>query len=257
MLLLNNLNALRVTRDITTNQLAKLTGIDLKRLRQLEYRGHKTEPWFDEAFLIHRVLGTQGIMPLITSDYLTDKELGPDMAYDLEVFRSGARLPIDIACRVARQLHLSDPADLYVTQHARFMWSVLGAGERGGAPAGHCPWCWEPTAAGKPHALTCLPDMLWGERSKVLVPTLPAQPKPAEKGKMRGSLPARGLKPMREKLGLSQREMGLKLGTNGNTVARIERLDFPLTRTMAEKWAKQSGINVNLFYVPDPSWNKP
>lgn len=250
MLLLANLHALLVQRQFSTARFANLVGLEPKRVRHLEYGRHKTEAWFDEAVMISRGLAVDGIAPLITSGNLTEIDLGRDMPYDLDVFRSGARLPLDIACRIARRFRMRDPIELSVTQQSRFLWSILGAGERDGS--GLCPWCRQPTTKGLGHAETCVPDVLWGERSRTIAPLLGAAPKPARKGLTSGSRPAYGMKSVRESMNLTQSQMAAKIHIAPSHVSHYETLRRPLTMTAANKFALILGIDVNRFFEHNP-----
>jgi transcriptional regulator with XRE-family HTH domain len=136
LLTLSNLRPVRVEKGLTRPQLATLTDIDPQRLKSLELR--TAEPWFDEAVVLSRILRTP-ISTLITSGSLTSSDYGPAHERDTALWRTGARSPLSLACRVAEAFGLDDPAELTQGALARQVWEIIGANDRHPEYAGVCP----------------------------------------------------------------------------------------------------------------------
>lgn len=245
MLTLNLLRNTRTSRDLKRPHLEAITGIDASRLRTLELR--LAEPWFDEAVLLSYALGTHGIVPLLTSGSLTDCDLGEPTESDLPVWRSGARAPLSLACRMAVAFGLSDPRTLSVDPVARQVWEIVAANDRHPEHAGICPWCIADVAMGEEHLATCLPHNLYGPRD---VAHEGAVLLPSRKHERTKGIPARGLKAQRLAHNMIQKEVAEVLDIHVNYYARLERADVPLTVEHADKLAAYYDVDRAVLYAP-------
>jgi transcriptional regulator with XRE-family HTH domain len=248
LLTLSNLRPVRVEKGLTRPQLATLTDIDPQRLKSLELR--TAEPWFDEAVVLSRILRTP-ISTLITSGSLTSSDYGPAHERDTALWRTGARSPLSLACRVAEAFGLDDPAELTQGALARQVWEIIGANDRHPEYAGVCPWCAADVGLGERHLETCLPNNLWGSA----LPgedDVPAALKPAVKQARTKGIAAHNLKTHRDKAHMIQKEVADLLGINPNYYARIERGDVPLTTAHADKLAAHYGVDrAALYFAPE------
>lgn len=246
MLLLHNLAAEIKAKGTTEARLSNITGIPRSRLHKLIYPTLRAEAWFDEAVLIARAVGVAGILPLIGAATLVESVGLPyPLPNDLDMLRGGVRLPLGLACNIALGLGLSDPIDLLVTPLHQEIWHMLV--ERNAT----CPWCSAPVGlTGTAHSPYCFPDKLWGARGPdvVAITVLPRLPRKNESG---GTMPAKGLKALRSRMGLTQAQMAERLGTEANGYAQLERCVRPLTNGMAKRFTQASGIARELFYL-DP-----
>jgi DNA-binding XRE family transcriptional regulator len=237
VLTMTGLKAWLKVKPLTGPELATITGIDLKRYRMLDSKNEKLaeEPWLWEAVAISRALCLPGIVTLLTSGNLTDLDLGADVRDDLDVWRTGVKLPLATACRLALRFDFDDPIHIWDIAMAepgnRQRMQMLASGERTG---GTCPWCNLHLVGDAGHAPTCR-MILWGERTAPLS-TIGSPPKPRRPGKRRlgDSNKAPGLKATRERLGYTQAQIAVSIGMDANYYARIERCLDPLTSEKAE-----------------------
>lgn len=242
MLTLDNLRTLRLARSIDRHILAASAGIPVATMRDLETGQRRREPWLSEAAAIARVLGLRGITPLINGqDVLTrvdGLDFGTDLPTDVAMYRSGARLTLSVACRVALKLGLPDPiwlASQMMDPVSMQVWDVIERNERGAEP-GCCPWCLADRAAGHPHRDTCLPNALWAPVDPSLRPAAPL-PRIEVMGKRQGSGLGKGLQRERTRMGWTQKKLADAIGVNSYYLARVERCESNLTTANAEKIA--------------------
>lgn len=254
---LGNLAHVRMSIDLNWSRLAHITGIDWVRLKQLESaaRYKTTEPWFDEALILARACCTAGIYPLVCEpDSLIDLDLGTPLPgqLDFDLFRSGMRISLSVACRVARQLGLSDPVQLVQPPHELMaeMWRIIETGERTRAP-GQCPWCAADIVGGAAHLPTCLPQALFAPRGKFAAPHIKRSVPPEQRGwGTRASAHAWGLRAQRDRLGLKQAEMAVKLGFKStNHYALMERCQINMTMERAQTIGVILGIDYAELYA--------
>lgn len=249
---LDLLKTTRMTRGVTPRNITDLTGIDPARFLELETKtkSKRKQPYLDEAVTIARVLGTDGILPLITSGDLTQIEAGIDTGHDLPALHAGVRLPLNVAVRLTCKLGLADPAQLLPSALHQQLWSVLASNERGAAP-GECPWCLASIAEGEPHRPTCLPHNLF-QRDAQFDYDAGALIKEPDRSVNSSSGTGHGLRALRESRHLTQAEMAGKLGLNPNHYARMERLEIPVTTTNADKLATLFEIDPASIYAKEP-----
>jgi hypothetical protein len=242
MLLLTNLHNEMRSRAVGFRALADIIGIDHDRMRKLEYpTKHKLEPWLDETVALANALGVGSAAALYPSGHLTPSTIGRDLPTDMEAIRSGFRIPLNLAVRVVQRLGIADPGVLLQRPVDVEVWAwTLGHSE------GVCPVC---SLTGGAHRDECVGDLLYGPRSPDRAPSLRAAPMPMRKGRQEGTELAKGLKPLRELMQLTQREMATRLGTDPNTLAILERCERPLTVGMAKRFSQASGIPRERFYV--------
>lgn len=252
MVVLSELAQIRGHRTLRWAHLSALTGIDWERLKHFESVDPKrrTEPWFDEAIIIARALCTHGIWPLITSGPVKDLDLGkllPD-DLDLAMFRSGTRLKLSVACRVAIRLGLSDPIELVQPYHGlvQELWQIIASGERQSDP-GNCPWCNQRIVGDAGHLPTCLPDHLFGARGDAMAPRIKALVPPEQRGVGRpAASQAWGLAAVRTARSMKQHEMAAKLGYKSvNHYAQVERGEIKLRLDKAAVFANILGVDVH------------
>lgn len=241
--------------SITDKELAKLARLPLDRVKVLESRSKDVaeEPWLDEAEKIGRVLG-MGVCELIDTpcSRIDELDTGFDAQDAIAVWRTGARLPLRFGIRLAVLFGMDDPFELLrITPTHKRIWATLEKGERLGEP-GICPYCAAAIVGGAGHFPSCLPSILWGPRDQHLS-TIGVRPHPLKPHVRRGgSHLAPGLKPLRERLGLTQEEMARSLGIALSTYYRVEKLHDKLTQVLAEKVALTYGVTVpDLWGVPD------
>lgn len=260
---LANMRATRLSKDISAHSLSTVTGIAATRIASLEARtkSRLVEPWLDEACTISRALCTNGVLPLMQSGNLTLSELpvGVDLGEDLTALHAGLRLPLSTACRLTLRLGLSDPSQLLIDPLHRQIWDVIEKNERHPEAAGWCPWCGVDMFTGgeggeaPEHLPTCLPSNLW-LRERVPASAIQHPPRPRAAGeRYGGSAKAHGLKPLRERLGFTQKEMADAVGLGVNHVARMERLELGLTMDNARRVAARFGVAIDDLYAPDTS----
>lgn len=210
------------------------------------------EPWADEASRIAMILQTD-VRTLLGVPDLRDLDLGFDPRNDLDIWRTGCRLPLSYVCRLCIRFGLPDPLDLDIamTGEARALrrqvWSVVSTGERVPAQGG-CPWCAVPH--GEPHLHTCLADFLWGTRDAPLS-TIGPEPKPRKPGRRRGtSIVAHGLRALRESGEGSTRErFAESIGVNAAYYGRLENGLNPLNVELAERIAAIYRVSVESIYA--------
>lgn len=242
------------SRSMSMPTLSAVSGITPARLRQIVNATRQEEPWFDEAVVISRCLGLGGIVPLITSGDLTHCPTGIDLGADVEMFRSGTRMPLSMAVRLSLRFGLTDPAGLVVTTLHQQIWEALESGERTSTP-GVCPWCRAVApAAGErvPHLPTCLPDNLWGPRNRALGLDESFIPRPLTDNTSRRGISRRahGVKALRTKLMKTQEQFGAAAGIGTNYIAQIERGNIPLTIAKAERIAAAYRVSIESLYLP-------
>lgn len=261
LLTLSNLRLYRMSRNITRVNISDITALPHERVKALELR--EAEPWFDEALLIARVLCLPGIIPLLTAGdggpgrissgdlRASGVDIGISTEHDLAIFHSGVRIPLSLACRVAAQLGLADPADLAVTPLQRQIWSMLESSERHPEAPGFCPWCGvdrfpleDGTVA--PHAPLCLPDILYTPKE---LPDTITPPRAMHKGSREPGIMAYGLKEFRLKRGLMQKDMAEAIRLSTQYYARLERADYPLTPKLGRKIAEMFGVDIRVLYA--------
>lgn len=257
MLLLTALAPMMKAKHVSKDRLAHIADIAPPRVHKLMYPTLATEPWFDEAVAIYRVLGTAGITPLIGVGAFTRHDLAGmlpmPLPNDLDMLRAGVRLPLGLACNIALQLGLRDPVDLIVPDLSRELWRIIATGERTGRLTTSCPWCDQPIVGDAGHLPTCLPNNLWGGRGAHMVASpIDHLPRPPRKGERTGSAPARGLASLRAEMRLTQKEMAARLGTDSNTYAQLERCDRPLTHAMSGRFSQAINTKRERFYI-DPA----
>lgn len=248
--MLENIKLLSMSRGMTPRSLSLLTGIPKARIQKLSNHTEMEEPWLDEAYLLHRVLCTPGIVPLMSgSGKLSECSMGVFFASDVDAFRAGRRLPLSVACRLAVRFGLDDPAELVARALHIQIWDVVSSNERGAEP-GQCPWCLADVYAGATHDEMCLPNNLWGPRDVGDARDLmfPLRPSAKSHRKMPGARGA-GLKPLRERLVMTQEQFAKMCGINKNTFSRMERGDLTLTLRNAEKIAAAFGVTVESLYI--------
>lgn len=236
-------------RKLTAQGLADLTGISHQRIKGLANKTTQDEPWLSEAYIIHRALGTHGILPLMSKLPLAQSPMDIPFDSDLRIFRNSKDVSLSLACRIAVRFGLDDPAQLVVDPLHRTMWEIMERSERS-SDQGFCPWC--RAHISDPHLDTCLPHNLWGPRVHgVLTPAL--APVPRRSGvRKTSSGRAFGMKRVRTALGMTQQQLGAPANINNNTIAKIERGDDPLTRKMAERLTHaHHGIPITEWWLHD------
>ena len=243
MLVLSNLKAIRVGSGIGRALLSRITTIHIDRLRDIELR--TTEPWFDETLALSRVLNTNGILPLISSDDLTTlAERDPPIPSDEQSWREGRRAPLSLAVRIAARYGLTDPADLVVSPHLLQVWDVVEHSERVAGAGGQCPWCGE---AG-PHLPTCLPNNLLKPHSSGAIHVEVHMRSKAAPGRRKGAR-AYGLKALRLASDFTQKQVAEAVGLSSNHYARTERGELSLSIENADKLAEFYGVSRALIFV--------
>lgn len=255
MLILTNLRSIRLRRGLSPTSMCLLTGITDHRYRQLErIVGDKAEPWFDEAVRIARVLNVPGIRNLLdvfdVPPALTSFDLGMASPIDRRVYRSGRKMDLATACRVAIEFGLDDPFDLVFPPAPVLnqIWATLEASERGAA-AGECPWCLADRRGGAAHLSTCLPANIMGVRAKHLEPNVSVSPSPLVAGKIAGSsMHAHGLRALRAAAGQSQAQFGLAFGMQPDYYAKVERCVQRLPKRRAEALCNVLGCTLGDIY---------
>ena len=248
--MLENLKPIYHAHGQTPKSLEELTGIPKARIQKLANYSAMEEPWFDEAVLLARALCTNGIVPLITSSgRLSECPVGVHIGTDVTAYRMGVRLPLSVACRLAMRFGLDDPMEL--SGHSRHMqiWDVLSRNERGAEP-GQCPWCLADVHAGAEHDEMCLPNNLWGPRNMGDARDLmfPLRPSAKARRKMPGAR-GLGIRPLRTRLCMTQRQFGDRCGITESYLARMERCELTLTLPQAEKIAAAFGVTIESLYV--------
>lgn len=254
MITLDLLKLHRLAANLTRNHLAHLTGIDEPRLREIELR--TCEPWFDETMKLHRILGTVGVLQLITSDNPTTlAELDEPLPYDEHAWRHGARAPLSLAVRIAARFGLPDPAELVVSPRIQQIWDVIQSTERFGDAGGWCPWCIAAVGEGKPHLPTCLANNLLSPHTcadQKIEHVLRPPRGPGRKPSMR----AKGLKAPRIAAGMTQKQVAEYLGMSSNHYARMERGELPLSIDKADTLAAFYNVYRASLYA-EPTDNVP
>ena len=250
MLTLDNFKTLRIASTLKRAHLAALTGIDEERLRDLELR--VCEPWFDEALRFHNILGTDGVGPLIHSDYPNtslDLSLLPS---DLDAWRNGSRAPLSLAARIAAAFGLPDPAHLAVSPLLHQLWDVLACTERHPEAPGWCAWCGSDILGGEAHKPTCLPHNLLTPHSLRLIETPATAVRPKARVQRPQGIPAYGLKALRERHELLQRDVAEVVGIHPNYYARVERASIPLSAEIADALSAFYKVDRSVLYArPD------
>lgn len=255
--MLQKLKPMMVSRGLTAATLSNLTGITPARLKSLLHLNAMEEPFFDEAALLARALCTQGILPIMGGEGpLRGRAMGMAFPSDMGVYRSGARVPLSLACRVAVQLGLTDPLQLGRDNPLsdplhRQIWQIMERSERS-SDSGLCPWCRSSIGAGDPHLPSCLPDALWGENIPFTLLPGVTQPLTRKSGKRMPSAIGAGVKRVRTALGMTQRQFGKPAGIGESYIAQIEQRANSLTQRMAERIvAAHPGIPIAELFMPD------
>lgn len=223
----------KLLRGITDAQLAALSGIGLARIKVLESMNvHKAEePWLDEACAIARVLGVPYVAQLIGRDaVLADIEVNDDPYDDLEVWRTGVKLPLRFGIRLGRRFGI-EPLQLLTIPAIVWEFGIIAAsGER---TSGACPWCNGTIVGGAGHLPTCTMGALFAPRD-LPVSTIGVPPYPEKPGtRAQGSKRAPGLKRLREGLGITQEQFAASIGKHPAYYARLEQGRDPLNTNLA------------------------
>lgn len=243
MLVLSNLKAIRVSAGIGRALLARIAALHIDRVRDIELR--KTEPWFDEALALSRILNTKGILPLISSDDLTTLvDRDPPIPSDEQSWREGMRAPLSLAVRVAARYGLTDPADLVVSPIMLQAWDVMQHNERVVEAGGQCPWCSECGS----HAPTCLPNNLFTPNSNGTTFFEVSMRSKVPPGRKRAAR-AYGLKALRLASDFTQKQIAEAVGLSSNHYARTERGELTLSIENADKLAEFYGVSRALIFV--------
>jgi DNA-binding XRE family transcriptional regulator len=243
---LHNLASTLGALGIRHNTLADITGLEKKRITEISSR--KYEPMLSEAHRIATALGHTTIRPLITSGNLTLSELfcGVRLPDDVDQMRAGRAMPLSLACRVAMQLGVEDPAVLIVTPWQRSMWHMMSR-ERA-CHTGKCPWCFEPV--GYDHLDTCVAEAIWGPRDAEQVTLYSPQPHPIRPGKgQRASGRAPGLAHQRKLAGITPAQLHNMIGLRADYLSRIEKGRLNLTLDKAEQIARVLNCDTALLYA--------
>lgn len=265
--LLTALKTIAHNRDQCPRTLVALTGIKRPRIAELMNAVGQAEPWLDEAVILHRALGTPGVLTLMNaSATYADSPLGHATRGDLDAYRAGLRLPLSLACRLAIRFGLDDPSELIVSARHMEIWSVLETSLRlgGGEGPAVCPWCLASAdARGEniPHLDTCLPNNLWGPRNVLDAKAIGFHPRPlsGRNPNRRGySKKAYAVRDLRKRLNKTQQQMATDIGMDANYLSRIERGDVPLRLAMAERIAAAYRVTVESIYAePDEETTVP
>ncbi len=241
---LHNLRAYLKLRETPPKQFALM--LDMEPTLMFEFASCKREPWLDEAFAISRALGLTGINPLITAGNLSDCDLGIPLPSDNSLLFTGMRLPLSLACRIALNLGVGDPAHLCVTDLHQSIWLMMSS-ERA-CVTGKCPWCFEPVGAD--HLDTCLPNNLWGARDKPTAEHVGIMPRPEMAGKGRRSSDiAYGLRAQREGAHVSRTHLTVMTGISAEQLSRYENLALPLDTERARTIARALRCDPAVIYA--------
>lgn len=254
ILTLIHMKSLRVAAGISAPQMAKLSAIPRARISVLESRASDVaeEPWFDEAVTIARSLGCAGIRPLIGVVDLHDIPLGYDPLDPVDAWRSGVRLPLSTACRIAVRTGLPDPLDLDVPLPFRQAWQILARGER---YAQTCSWCGVASHAGEPHLPTCWMNNLLGPRN-IPLSDLGSAPRTRRPGRRRiATTLGKGLRRTRERLGVTQERIATAVELHPAYYAKLEQCVYNLTLDVAEKIAVAFNVSVEELFTYDNAEN--
>lgn len=255
ILSLQHLRELRMSAGLTPKNIVAISEskrsrnptadiITIERLRTLENLP-RHEPTYAEARDLSRILLLPGIVPLITPTnlYAMDAVLGPLQETDFDLWRMSDLVPLSVACRVTVALGLDDPIELEHLSIHEQAWAILEQNERGASP-GACPWC---LGVRGHHTSKCLPAALWAPRGHKTIMTsdIPAPARPRTRGNSRF---AHGLKLCRTARGIKQQQLAADVGVHPNYLSRMEQLDRPLTRELAERIAARLGCTVEALY---------
>ncbi len=247
MITITALKTCRINVGLTRHGLSRIVDIKTDRLRDLELG--LAEPWLDEATRLQRCLCLPSIDYLIGFDWRTDPALTSPIPSDVDTWRSGFRIPLSLAARVAHLFGLPEIADLVVSPLIRQIWDVVAASERHPEAPGWCPWCAADIIGGDNHLPTCLGhNLLQPHRAGDALPETDL-PRPWRKGVNRQSAPAYGLKALREATGLTQAALAEKLGMNPGYYAQLERQAIPLTLAKANILAEHYGVERAVLYA--------
>lgn len=227
-------------RGYTASKLAQLTPLTLgvDRIADLMARDAKRtpEPWLDEAYTLARLLGLDDIATLIGMpiDQLDPLE---DVRGDLNIWRTGCRLPLSHACRLALRFGLPDPYDLFEVIRLRDRSRLLTSLWTMSPAPGECSWCGgsgdDPLYHG--HTPTCTMNNLWGPRdlsTDTLGGTIP-YPRTAGKRQNGMGRKAPGLRALRKREKASQANMALNVGCSEAHWCKMENLTANLTPEIA------------------------
>ena len=260
---LRNLATIRVRTGIKDRDVVSIMkasgrhdGFTLERYRKLALGSRKSEPWYDEARDLSRILLLDGILPLVSdfdvmpgepypSGTLTSFNIGEHTGLDLVMLRVKARMPLTVAMRLAARFGLNDPIELEQTPHLVQLWDTLASGERGGDA--QCPWCREHTGTGAAHLPTCLGENLLGARTEVAHSTA-GFPQPARASGKRASGAGRGVAHMRKLSRLTQVELGDRAGINSVYLSKIESGAVSLTEDKARALVRVLGCSMQALY---------
>lgn len=248
MLTLSGSRPLRLGRGVNRDAVAKLTCMDIDRLRAIELE--QAEPWYDEALSLSRCYNVPIVALLDTADLDADTLDPRFFPADLRNWSQGLRLPLSTAIRLSRRFGLSTVDDLSSTPLTRQLWSIIEATERHPEASGWCAWCQADVASGASHADTCTPHNLWGMRNMLghSDELVAGSSRPAEAGKRKGSAKAYGLGTVRAALGLSQEQMARAMGCHPNHYAQVERCALPLTLEKAARLIDSLGVERDAIY---------
>lgn len=253
MTTLSLLKPARSAKNLTTRNLADITGISFDRVKELETStaSKRAEPWLDEAVLLSRALCTDGVTPLISADRLCDLDLGPAVVDEHAALHAGIRLPLSSACRLALRYGLPDPALLIPDTLHRQAWAILHASERNPHAIGWCPWCAADIGSGEAHGALCLPHNLF-HRDPSLAGAVDGRPGPVKPGEKRAASGlGHGLRRLRDAKEATQKDFAAIIDVAPNHYARIERCVAPLTTHRAEIIAEHFGVDVAEIYRRD------
>lgn len=251
---LGNMRGMVAAKNMSIPRLTRLTNLELKRLNDLASVNDRrtAEPTLAEAWIIARVLGTEGICPLI-GDRLADIKLMEDPRGDLNVWRSGCDLPLSHGIRLAQRFGFSDPYDVHELLRLRARAPVLPAiWNMAPGEDGACGWCG--SQAGYAHADDCLPDLLWGPRGADRVSAAFAAPGPRTPGKsQQGSFMAYGLAKLRRRLRKTQKEMAAELQISYSHYSKLDGRHVPMTYELARTVMDRYGVTIDdLATAPPP-----
>jgi DNA-binding XRE family transcriptional regulator len=236
-----------IKSPIVLATLAHFAAVEVERLRGIDNRTH--EPTLPEAYRISRVLNLDGILPLIHERATLDEmDCGIPLPTDVEMLRSGEKLPLSLACRVAIKLGLPDPILLIQRGIDRELWRMVL--ERSDSI---CPFCRanldEPQGLERGHTIHCLPDHLYGARDvpRRGVGNAARTIRPGKRSG--GSGPGLGVATQRKLKGLKQLELAERMGVTFQYLSKLETGYLALTIEKAHQIAALLGCDEALLFV--------